>query len=261
VKYQFFFKARSTVLTTTNTTRGAVSKRFFMTRKLLVFFIFSAEKCTMDAQRQTSQTAIEIDPKSQSSNDSKPQLCRKMSSSSMNEIVSPLKRKSTSPIEITSLTCDAKRRRHHRRKSNKKWRPKSLSSEISESVGLKAPATTASEKCQKNRKMCAKLSNSPNQLSWKRKRKQNYYNNFFSNQNQNSFKAIPKALSTSQLSQARVGIQRLPGACGGPGKKRTNVVLRPTKVPLLNAPRNSTQFIIDDHESSDLVRNRTQKKL
>ena len=42
----------------------------------------------------------------------------------------------------------------------------------------------------------------------------------------------------------------------GSGRKRpnmNNVVLRPTKVPLLNAPRNSTQFIIDDHESSDLI--------
>lgn len=31
--------------------------------------------------------------------------------------------------------------------------------------------------------------------------------------------------------------------------------LRPTNVPLLNAPRNSTQFIIDDHENSNLFWN------
>ena len=29
---------------------------------------------------------------------------------------------------------------------------------------------------------------------------------------------------------------------------KKNLVLRPTKGPLLNAPKNSTQFIIDDHE-------------
>jgi len=34
-----------------------------------------------------------------------------------------------------------------------------------------------------------------------------------------------------------------------PPSKR-GVVLRPTKVPLLNAPRNSTQFIIADHETT-----------
>ena len=210
----------------------------------------------MDVQRQISTTAIEIDPKSQSKNESKPQLSPKMSSTTTaatNEIVSPLKRKSSQPAEITSLICDAKRRRHHRR-PNKKWRQKGMTSEPVDPVGQKAPGplSTTTENCQKNRKICAKLSNSSNQTSWKRKRKQ-HFNNFFANQNQNSFKAIPKALSAGQHSQVGVGSQRLPGACGGSGKKRANVVLRPTKVPLLNAPRNSTQFIIDDHESSDLV--------
>ena len=45
-----------------------------------------------------------------------------------------------------------------------------------------------------------------------------------------------------------------------PGGKATRkrhhnnqVYLRPTNGPLLNAPKNSTQFIIDDHESSDFV--------
>jgi len=32
-----------------------------------------------------------------------------------------------------------------------------------------------------------------------------------------------------------------------------HLVLRPTKGPLLNAPKNSTQFIIDDHETSPLL--------
>ena len=32
-----------------------------------------------------------------------------------------------------------------------------------------------------------------------------------------------------------------------------NLILRPTKGPLLNAPKNSTQFIIDDHETSPLL--------
>jgi len=32
-----------------------------------------------------------------------------------------------------------------------------------------------------------------------------------------------------------------------------NLVLRPTKGPLLNAPKNSTQFIIDDHETSPFL--------
>lgn len=34
-------------------------------------------------------------------------------------------------------------------------------------------------------------------------------------------------------------------------KRRHQVYLRPTNGPLLNAPRNSTQFIIDDHEHSN----------
>ena len=221
----------------------------------------------MDVKRQISVTTIEIDPKAEKSRDSRSQLCRKMSATAANEVIataaneviSPLKRKSSSPVEITSLHshCDSKRRRHHRRKSNKKWRQQNLSTETGVSLGLKAPGpvSTTTDKSTKNVKMCAKLGSSPNQLSWKRKRKTNF-NNFFANQNQNTFKAIPKAPSSGQHSQVGVGNQRLPGACGGPSKKRANVVLRPTKVPLLNAPRNSTQFIIDDHESSDLVKNR-----
>ncbi|XP_040570702.1 uncharacterized protein [Lepeophtheirus salmonis] len=37
--------------------------------------------------------------------------------------------------------------------------------------------------------------------------------------------------------------------------RRNQVFLRPTNVPLLNAPKNSTQFIIDDHENSNLFWN------
>jgi hypothetical protein len=33
---------------------------------------------------------------------------------------------------------------------------------------------------------------------------------------------------------------------------RSSVNLRPTNNPLINAPKNSTQFIIDDHEDSNL---------
>ncbi|QQP52605.1 Uncharacterized protein FKW44_004803, partial [Caligus rogercresseyi] len=38
-------------------------------------------------------------------------------------------------------------------------------------------------------------------------------------------------------------------------KRPNTVFLRPTNVPLLNAPKNSTQFIIDDHENSNLFLN------
>jgi hypothetical protein len=34
--------------------------------------------------------------------------------------------------------------------------------------------------------------------------------------------------------------------------QRSTVNLRPTNNPLINAPKNSTQFIIDDHEDSNL---------
>jgi hypothetical protein len=35
-------------------------------------------------------------------------------------------------------------------------------------------------------------------------------------------------------------------------QQRSAVNLRPTNNPLINAPKNSTQFIIDDHEDSNL---------
>jgi hypothetical protein len=35
-------------------------------------------------------------------------------------------------------------------------------------------------------------------------------------------------------------------------QQRSAVNLRPTNNPLINAPKNSTQFIIDDHEESNL---------
>jgi len=38
-----------------------------------------------------------------------------------------------------------------------------------------------------------------------------------------------------------------------PQRPPKNLVLRPTKGPLLNAPKNSTQFIIDDHETSPFL--------
>ena len=38
-------------------------------------------------------------------------------------------------------------------------------------------------------------------------------------------------------------------------KKQKKVFLRPSKNPLLNAPKNSTQFIMDDHENSNLFWN------
>jgi len=38
-------------------------------------------------------------------------------------------------------------------------------------------------------------------------------------------------------------------------KQKKNVFLRPSKNPLLNAPKNSTQFIMDDHENSNLFWN------
>ena len=38
-----------------------------------------------------------------------------------------------------------------------------------------------------------------------------------------------------------------------PNPSSKNLVLRPTKGPLLNAPKNSTQFIIDDHETSPFL--------
>ena len=58
--------------------------------------------------------------------------------------------------------------------------------------------------------------------------------------------------STSSSSQHRSH------AHGGHSHRRPppttkNLILRPTKGPLLNAPKNSTQFIIDDHETSPLL--------
>jgi hypothetical protein len=179
------------------------------------------------------------------------------------KVVSPLKRKS-SQIEMTSLhQCDAKRRRHHRRKPNKKWRHKSVTAEKSKSVcqnsassttTTTATAAAATAKCQKDRKLNGSA-NSNNcssacQLLWKKKRKHPFFH-------QNSGAAITGTTSGSGGQHNNtLQSQRLAGHGGGAGRKRTNdVVLRPTKVPLLNAPRNSTQFIIDDHESSDLVWN------
>lgn len=179
---------------------------------------------------------------------------RKMTSTeNVVNVVSPLKRKSsTSQIEMTSLHCDAKRRRHHRRKPNKKWRHKSVVAEKSKSVCQNTASLTtaksttgATAKCQKDRKLngfANSNNSSTSQLLWKKKRKQQFFH-------QNSGAIVAgSGLHTVQS-------QKLSGY-GGAGRKRTNdVVLRPTKVPLLNAPRNSTQFIIDDHESSDLVWN------
>ena len=42
---------------------------------------------------------------------------------------------------------------------------------------------------------------------------------------------------------------------GSSAVKQSKINLRPTNNPLLNAPKNSTQFIIDDHENSNLFWN------
>ena len=172
--------------------------------------------------------------------------------------VSPLKRKSsTSQIEMTSLHhCDAKRRRHHRRKPNKKWRHKSVTAEKSKSVcqntASSTTSTTATAKCQKDKKLNGSANSnncsSASHLLWKKKRKQQFFH-------QNSGATVTGTTSGSGQHNNTLQSQRLAGHGGACRKRANDVVLRPTKVPLLNAPRNSTQFIIDDHESSDLVWN------
>ena len=69
----------------------------------------------------------------------------------------------------------------------------------------------------------------------------------------------PRSRSPEQPQNSKVE-KRSPvknaSSAGGSGSKdnlhrrgiKKNLVLRPTKGPLLNAPKNSTQFIIDDHE-------------
>ncbi len=51
---------------------------------------------------------------------------------------------------------------------------------------------------------------------------------------------------------ANRGSNRGGGGGGGRRRHQNQVYLRPTNGPLLNAPKNSTQFIIDDHENSNL---------
>jgi hypothetical protein len=229
----------------------------------------------MDLKRQVSIS--DINPKSFKNESNKTSQISNVLSNpkpASNDSVSPLKRKMP---EMTSLSGDAKRRRHHRRKPNKKWRHKSVTcDELNKSinsqreVGAASAGVATQPKCQKkSRKDCvninlkAKIANtnsSANQSSWKRKRKG--HNSFFHQQqhyNNSSSAASAGATGSNTGQHGNAGTQqgiRMPAnPNGGPGRKRTNVVLRPTKVPLLNAPRNSTQFIIDDHESSDLVWN------
>lgn len=148
---------------------------------------------------------------------------------------SDIKQSMSTQSEVTSLGPDSKRRRHHRRKPNKNRRSKDLTK-------VNEQAKDASKNCRKFRKPLPKgLSGNQQhhqQQIWRRKR-----NNFCKNG-----KSGPGTAFSGQQSNGH--------RTAGSGRKRpnmNNVVLRPTKVPLLNAPRNSTQFIIDDHESSDLI--------
>jgi len=49
-----------------------------------------------------------------------------------------------------------------------------------------------------------------------------------------------------------VNVDALPQCAATSSQQRSAVNLRPTNNPLINAPKNSTQFIIDDHEESNL---------
>jgi hypothetical protein len=49
-----------------------------------------------------------------------------------------------------------------------------------------------------------------------------------------------------------VYVEALPQCAATSSQQRSAVNLRPTNNPLINAPKNSTQFIIDDHEESNL---------
>jgi hypothetical protein len=49
-----------------------------------------------------------------------------------------------------------------------------------------------------------------------------------------------------------VNVEALVQCAATSSQQRSAVNLRPTNNPLINAPKNSTQFIIDDHEESNL---------
>jgi hypothetical protein len=156
---------------------------------------------------------------------------------------SPLKRKmaSSAQTDVTAIGSEAKRRRHHRRKANKNRRPKL---EFKPNV---PPQKNGQKKCQK---MSRKQQAGNQHLLWRRKKK--HPTHFY----QQHFNSDPAAAAATTAAAGQKGqAARLAAGNGCAGKRRGNVVLRPTKVPLLNAPRNSTQFIIDDHESSDLIWN------
>ena len=231
----------------------------------------------MDLKRQVSIS--DINPKSfkNEKNKTSTQISNVLSGTKptmATDPVSPLKRKmSSTQTEMTSLSCDSKRRRHHRRKPNKKWRHKSVTGEESNKSIISQRETASvgvamQPNCQKKSRKefrneaKAKVANSiANQSAWKRKRKGGQNNFFHHPQHYNNSSSTAAAGASAGSNTGQHGNAGVPGTRmpfnpnGVPGRKRTNVVLRPTKVPLLNAPRNSTQFIIDDHESSDLVWN------
>ena len=174
----------------------------------------------------------------------KPEISPQPRPENSQQLSEAFKRKMSSQSEVTSLGTEAKRRRHHRRKPNKNRRVKDLMQHRPN-----GPNKEAAKVCQSQfRKPAGNGSQPP--LLWRRKRKQKHPGNFGKNGNHvASGFSFAGHSGNSQIHRPQ-----------GQGRKRpnvnlNNVVLRPTKVPLLNAPRNSTQFIIDDHESSDLVWN------
>ena len=182
----------------------------------------------------------------------KPEVSPQPRPENSQQLSETLKRKMSSQSEVTSLGPEAKRRRHHRRKPNKNRRVKDLMQHRPAGPnGPNGPIKESSKICQNPfRKPAGNGSQQP--LLWRWKRKQKHPGNFGKNGGNHLGSGFSFA-GHSGNSQSHRPQQ-------GQGRKRpnlnlNNVVLRPTKVPLLNAPRNSTQFIIDDHESSDLVWN------
>lgn len=164
--------------------------------------------------------------------------------------------------DVTEIALDPSRRRHHRRGKRNRHRKRATSEEVLKIGNICAESSNGTlEECSKYEMQQPKELITPNKFeidksgSSKSKageskhvkgKKDNLSKNFISGEvgkyrhRYHQQKNIKKLYYSSRANNLNRN--------GGISNRKPMLILRPNRGPLMNAPRNSTQFIINDHE-------------
>ena len=164
--------------------------------------------------------------------------------------------------DVTGIAMDPSRRRHHRRGKRNRHRKRATSEEVLKIGNICAESSNGTlEECSKYEMQQPKELSTPNKFeidksgssksivleSNRIKGKKHNLSKIFINRDVRKYrhryhqqKNIKKLYYSSRANNLNRN--------GGISNRKQMLILRPNRGPLMNAPRNSTQFIINDHE-------------